>query len=170
MGRQCARARRMFTRNSHSELPARPPPSAQDARPDWDGAGERARTPRASTLTSTLSGRDSSHSGRGVFCCAASPPCSRPRSSSMPPLAPGRWPLTLAVTPPSPTKPPFSLEKLPRSRSRGGRHTNSAGRLLLPGACGVVTPRRRRGQAARTREDGGGRESGRGELWGSRDG
>lgn len=82
----------------------------------------------------------------------------------------GRWPLTLAVTPPSPTKPPFSLEKLPRSRSRGGRHTNSAGRLLLPGACGVVTPRRRRGQAARTREDGGGRESGRGELWGSRDG
>lgn len=46
-------------------------------------------TPRASTLTSTLSGRDSSHSGRGVFCCAASPPCSRLRSSSMPPLAPG---------------------------------------------------------------------------------
>lgn len=64
-----------------------------------------------------------------------------------------RWPLMLAVTPPSPAKPPSSLEKLPRSRSRGRRHTNSAGRLLLPGAWGVVTPRRRSGRArARARE------------------
>lgn len=74
---------------------SRPTSSLQlrGARPDWDGAGERAseraRPPRASTLTSTLSGRDSSHSGRGVFCCAASPPRSRPLLSSMPPLAPG---------------------------------------------------------------------------------
>lgn len=46
-------------------------------------------------------------------------------------------------------KPPLSLAPLKNyraSRSRGGRHTNSAGHLLLPGACGVVTLRRRSGR------------------------
>lgn len=54
---------------------------------------------------------------------------------------------SLTLTRPSPKASPFSVEKLPGSRSRGGGHTNSSGHLPLPGACGVHTPRRRSEQA-----------------------
>lgn len=126
MERQCARARAeclrgILTRNFPPDLLL--PPEADDARPDWDGAGERAREaappraparPRAPDLTSTLSGRDSSHSGRGVFCCAASPPRSRPRSSSMLPLAGRGRSLSLHRAPEEAASLSRSLEKLPR--------------------------------------------------------
>lgn len=41
---------------------------------------------------------------------------------------------SLTLTRPSPRASPFSVEKLPGSRSRGGGHTNSSGHLPLPGA------------------------------------
>lgn len=57
-------------------------------------------------------------------------------------------PTTRSLTRPSPKASPFSAEKLPGYRSRGGDHTNSNGHLPLPGAWGVHTPRRR-GEPAR---------------------
>lgn len=111
---ECLRG--ILTRNFPPDLL---PLEADDARSDWDGAGERGRPaaharPRAPDLTSTLSGRDSSHSSRGVFCSAASPPRSGPRSSSMLPLAGRGRSLSLHRAPEEAASLSRSLEKQPR--------------------------------------------------------
>lgn len=68
-GGKAVRPRRPNVYAEFSLGTSRPPSSLKPrrARPDGDGA-EVTRQPRASTLTSTLSGRGSSHSARGVFC------------------------------------------------------------------------------------------------------
>lgn len=144
MDRQCARARRMFTRHSPSELPARAGRLPQRTVLAPTGTEQRSERGRRAREYPHL------HAQRPGLLAL------RPRRLLLRRVAATlRAPLVLhgrrrsLSLQPSPAKPPFSLEKLPRSRSRGGRHTNSAGRLLLPGACGVVTPRRRTGRALR---------------------
>lgn len=154
MERQCARARRMFTRNSHSELPARPPPSrGRRCSPRLGrsrGASEAAPHARASSRPhlhaqrpGLLTLRPRRLLLRRVAATLPAPlvlhAASRgPRDGRGRSLSVHRDPREAASLSP--------LKNYRASRSRGGRHTNSVGRLLLPGACGVVTPRRRSGR------------------------
>lgn len=108
MERQCARAGRVFTQNSHSELPARPPPWSRGCSPR---RGRRGRGKGGGTSEAAPRGRPHLRAQRPGLLAL------RPRglllrrvaAAALPaPLVvhaasrAGRWPLPLAVTPPSP--------------------------------------------------------------------
>lgn len=107
---------------------------------DWDAAA-----PPGPPAAATPAARESRPRWQALYSVV--PPCRLSRQRR----AAGAGHL-LTLTRPSPKASPFSVEKLPGSRSRGGGHTNSSGHLLLPGACGVQTPRRRSEPACTERQ------------------
>lgn len=107
---------------------------------DWDAAA-----PPGPPAAATPATRESRPRWQALYSVV--PPCRLSRQRR----AAGAGHL-LTLTWPSPKASPFSVEKLPGSRSRGGGHTNSGGHLLLPGACGVQTPRRRSEPACTERQ------------------
>lgn len=146
--------------------PGWPPPSADGARPDGDGAEERARPPRPRVPSPPRSA-----AGTPRTPAAASSAAPRRRHAPGPACPP--WPPTLAVTPTKPReaaflpgettaltfprRPPHKLRWTPpTSGSVWRRHAAQAHWAgPPPRACACAL------------EDGGGREPGRRALWGS---
>lgn len=157
MERQCARARRMFTQNSPSELPRRPPPSSGGLlAPVGTGPGKGRR---GSPVRAPSPPRSAAAAPHTPAAASSAEPRRRRRRAARPARPPCRLSRReTAADARSHSAGPRQAALLPwqkerkkknyraHSRSRGGRHTNSAGRLPLPGPRGVVTPRRRSGR------------------------